>query len=176
MPRTSFFSGLLLALLASASHAAAPARPITAGELQKALAAERGRVVVLAVWATWCVPCLREIPELLDLQASMSPSRVSLIGVAVDEPVAGASPVEEFRRKHFPEFRTYMRAGPEIDELVSVVDPAWNEVVPTTYVLDRAGRMVERLQGRKTPAELRAAVERALGGALPPVDRRRRSD
>jgi hypothetical protein len=49
-------------------------------------------------------------------------------------------------------------------------------VVPTTYVLDRAGRMVERLQGRKTPAELRAAVERALGGALPPVDRRRRSD
>lgn len=162
MPRTAFFGCLLLALLASASHAAAPTRPIAAGDLRAILAAEKGQVVILAVWATWCVPCLREIPELLDLQASMSPSPVRLIGVAVDEPEPGAATVEGFRRKHFPGLRTYARSGPEIDELVSVVDPAWNEVVPTTYVLDRAGRVIERLQGRKAPEEIRSVVERAL--------------
>jgi thiol-disulfide isomerase/thioredoxin len=153
---------VLLGLLAVPAFAAPPAKPIVAGELRSILDAEKGRVVVLAVWATWCVPCLREIPELLALQSSMSRSGVRLVGVAVDEPTPGAAGVEAFRRKHFPDFPTYARAGAEIDELVSVVDPAWNEVVPTTYVLDRSGRVAERLQGRKTPQELRAAVERAV--------------
>lgn len=145
----------------AAAAAGIPARPVVAAELRSILEAERGRVVVLAVWATWCVPCLREIPELLALQSSLNHAGVRLIGVAVDEP-AGSGQVEEFRRRHFPAFLTYARAGPEIDELVSVVDPAWNELVPTTYVLDREGRVIERLQGRKTPEHLQAVIERAL--------------
>lgn len=160
--RRTLFAGLLLGLLVLPGFAGTPVRPVAAADLRAALAAEKGQVVILAVWATWCVPCLREIPELLDLQASMSRSPVRLIGVAVDEPEPGAATVEGFRRKHFPGFRTYARSGPEIDELVSVVDPAWNEVVPTTYVLDRSGRVVERLQGRRTPAEIRVVIERAL--------------
>jgi len=168
--RRTLFAGLLLGLLALPGFAGTPVRPVAAADLRAVLAAEKGQVVILAVWATWCVPCLREIPELLDLQASMSPSQVRLIGVAVDEPEPGAATVEGFRRKHFPGFLTYARSGPEIDELVSVVDPAWNEVVPTTYVLDRAGRVVERLQGRKAPAEIRAIVERALRAPRPSRD------
>ena len=164
------FAGLLLGLLALPAVAGTPARAIAAADLRAILAAEKGQVVILAVWATWCVPCLREIPELLELQASMSPSPVRLIGVAVDEPEPGAAAVEGFRRKHFPGFLTYARSGPEIDELVSVVDPAWNEVVPTTYVLDRAGRVIGRLQGRKAPAEIRALVERALRVPVPSHD------
>lgn len=158
-------SGALAILLLGASglaRAEIPVRPLVAQELRSILDAEKGRVVVLNLWATWCAPCLREIPELMELESSMSRSGVRLIGVAMDEPGADAAQVGEFRRKYFPGFVTYARRGPEIDELASVVDVAWNEVVPTTYILDRRGSVVSRLQGRKTPAEFRSAIEAAL--------------
>jgi hypothetical protein len=49
-----------------------------------------------------------------------------------------------------------------MDELASVIDPAWNEVVPTTYIIDRRGKAVARIQGKKSLDEFRAALEKAL--------------
>ena len=42
--------------------------------------------------------------------------------------------------------------------MVSVVDPAWNEVLPTSYVVDRTGRVAAQLQGGKSAAEFEAAI------------------
>jgi glutathione peroxidase-family protein len=70
--------------------------------------------------------------------------------------------VEQFRKKYFPAFVTFARNGPQMDELASVIDPAWNEVVPTTYILDRQGKIVARLQGKKSLGEFREAVRKAL--------------
>jgi peroxiredoxin len=93
------------------------------------------------------------------LQQEKSAEGVRLIGVAVDEPTANSVEVERFRSRYFPSFQTYARAGAEMDELAQVIDPTWNEVVPTTYLLDRDGRVVRRIQGKKTLEEFRSAVE-----------------
>ena len=87
---------------------------------------------------------------------------VTLIGVAVDDPSPNAVQVESFRKKYFADFRTYARQGYEIDELASVIDPAWNEVVPTTYVIDRRGKIAVRIQGKKSIEELRAVIKKSL--------------
>lgn len=156
--------GLLwLALLAHGEVLAdTPAIPIGAADFREVLKRERGHVVIVNFWATWCVPCLREIPDLLELATSMEPQGVRLIGVAMDDPSPKAAQVEQFRSKYFPQFLTYARQGAEMDELASVVDAAWNEVVPTTYVLSREGRVIVRLQGKKSPQEFRAAIQQAL--------------
>lgn len=145
-----------------AAWADVPARAVTAEEFRTILQQERGKIVVLNLWATWCVPCLREVPDLLALEAEMKGEGVKLIGVAVDDPSPGAREVDRFRRKYFPTFLTYARQGAEMDELASVVDPAWNEVVPTTYILNRKGKVVVRIQGKKSREEFRAAIARAL--------------
>lgn len=152
-------TSMIYALPASAET---PARPASAEEFRTVLKKQAGKVVVVNLWATWCVPCLREVPDLLALEAEFASRGVKLLGVAVDDPSPGAAQVEQFRRKYFPAFETYARTGPEMDELASVIDPAWNEVVPTTYIIDRKGKTVARLQGKKTLAEFRAAVEKAL--------------
>ena len=85
-----------------------------------------------------------------------------LIGVAVDDPSPGAADVERFRKKYFPEFFTYARQGSELDELASVIDPSWNEVVPTTYLINREGKVVARIQGKKSADEFRAALQKLL--------------
>ena len=126
-----------------------------------ALETFRGRYVLLNLWATWCAPCLREIPDLVRLEAELAPRGVALIGVSMDEPDDGAR-VAEFRAKYFPAFPTWLRSERELDAIASVVDPAWNEVLPTTYLLGRDGKVARRVQGAKTHEEFRALIEAVL--------------
>jgi thiol-disulfide isomerase/thioredoxin len=147
--------------------AEAPAvRAVTPEEFSTELAAHRGRVVMLNVWATWCVPCLKEIPDLLRVEAELRKDGLVLLGLSIDDP-ADAAAVDAFRQKYFAGFRTLMRASGNADALVSVVDPAWNEVVPTTYLIGRNGRVVSRIQGKKTFGEFRDAAGAAVSARAP---------
>lgn len=138
--------------------AVAPTAAASPAQLREILAKERGKVVILNLWGTWCAPCLREIPELVRLQQDLAPLRVSLVGVAMDEASSIDSMVEPFRKKYFPAFRTYARNSPDMDSMVSVVDTAWNEILPTTYILDRQGKVARKIQGVKTYDEFRSIV------------------
>ncbi len=144
------------------SRAETPTKPIRADAFKAVLEKERGQVVILNFWATWCVPCLREIPDLIAVTDEVKRSGVVLIGVAVDDPSPNAVEVERFRKKYFPKFFTYARQSAEMDELASVIDPAWNEVVPTTYLIDRNGKVVSRIQGKKSAEEFRVAIRKLL--------------
>lgn len=141
---------------------AAPVQLLSAVQLRALLAAQRGKVVVLNLWATWCLPCLREIPVLLQLTGDLAPRGVTLIGVAMDEPQALHSQVEPFHRKYFPAYRTWLRNESDMDNIASVVDPAWNEILPTTYVIGRDGALRTKIQGARTAAQFRASFEAAL--------------
>jgi thiol-disulfide isomerase/thioredoxin len=145
---------------ASAS-APAPVARLTADQFSSLLERQRGQLVVLNLWATWCVSCLKEIPDLVALTRELAPLGVRLLAVSMDEPEELAN-VEAFRRKAFPDFSTWLRAEPAMDTLVSRIDPAWNELLPTTYLIGRDGRVVKRLQGRKTLADFRSEIAALL--------------
>ena len=55
----------------------------------------RGRTVILNFWATWCAPCRREIPVLVDLQAQHNPEQLTVLGIAIDEADAVREYVEQ---------------------------------------------------------------------------------
>lgn len=155
---------LALAALLLAAAAATPAaraegrlQPVTAGEFSAVLTETRGKVVVLNLWATWCTPCLKEIPDLMQLEQELAARGVKLVAVSMDDP-AELGRVEAFRREHFPDFASYLRNEPEMDTLVSVVDPAWNELLPTTYLIGRDGKVARRIQGKRSLEDFRAEV------------------
>ncbi|MGA1581154.1 MAG: TlpA disulfide reductase family protein [Luminiphilus sp.] len=152
-----------MSVLAHAGDAAVPpASTLSTAAFKSELDKYKGRVLVVNVWATWCVPCLREIPDLLTLQRDYSAQGVALIGIAVDDPTPGAAEVERFRQRYFPKFLTYARQGPDLDELTRVIDPGWNEVVPTTYIISRDGLVIQRIQGKRTLEQFRALLQPAL--------------
>ena len=159
-----FFSWLaaVTITLASTASANAPVRKISPDDLKTILVQEQGNVVVLNLWATWCAPCLVEIPDLQKLETELKDQNVSLIGLSVDEPVFNTDHIAKMRDKRFPGFRTYARDNRDADYLVSVVDPAWNEVVPTTYIIDEMGEVHTRIQGKKSLEEFKAAVLAAM--------------
>lgn len=152
----------LVFLVAGSATASEPIQQVSPEDLKAILAEETGNIVVLNLWATWCAPCLVEIPDLQQVEADLKNDNVSLIGLSVDEPSFSTDHIARVRDKRFPGFRTYARDNRDTDYLVSVVDPAWNEVVPTTYIIDRAGEVHTRIQGKKSLEEFRAAVSAAI--------------
>ena len=136
---------------------------ILAGQLDaagvgRAVAAHRGRPVVLTLWATWCDPCVKEFPGLIALARERKD--VAFVSVSIDEPT-DRSALETFVSQRKPPFPVYIRtAGPD-DAFIDGVDREWSGVVPTTLVYDREGRRVALLQGEHT----RVDIEKALAAA-----------
>jgi cytochrome c biogenesis protein CcmG, thiol:disulfide interchange protein DsbE len=120
--------------------------------------AEKGNVVLLNLWATWCVPCRYEIPELQALHNRYASQGFKVIGVSVDE--SGADNVRQFVSE---EKITYPIALDAEGRLANVLQTT---VLPTSVMIDRSGRIVWRKVGALMPNEtsaLDALVKRTLG-------------
>lgn len=116
------------------------------GEL--ALSSLRGQVVVLNFWATWCPPCIRELPEFDRLQRARSAHNVQVVGLAVDSP----TPVRQFLQKTPVGFAVGL-AGLEGTELTRRLGNA-SGALPFTALIDRQGRLRQRKLGQTDFNEL----------------------
>ncbi|GAB5537456.1 MAG: TlpA disulfide reductase family protein [Rubricoccaceae bacterium] len=120
------------------------------GEIE--LADVAGQVVVLNVWATWCAPCVIETPGFVDLQAEFA-GDVQFLGLSVDEDLAAVQAFVERHGVEYPVLIGANRAGP----------PPAAAVLPTTYVIDRQGRVRLKHEGILVEPALRPVL-RALSG------------
>ena len=134
--------------LASDPHDPAILAPVDRDRLRGELSASEGRVVLVNLWATWCTPCLREIPDLLTLEAELPASDFRLLAISMDDAYSEGW-VTEFKAKHFPTLVSFINAELDMDTLVSVIDPVWNETLPTSYIFNREGEVVKKVQGKK---------------------------
>ncbi len=82
--------------------------------------------------------------------------------MSLDEPADLEATVRPFLDKWFPEFSTLLSVETDMDAIVSVIDPYWNEVLPTSYVLARDGTLATRIQGGSTAEEFVAAIRPVL--------------
>ena len=100
----------------------------------------RGKVVLVNVWATWCAPCVREMPTLARLEAELGGDGFAVVAVAVDR--RGLPEVDRFYAKHGIEgLPAFADTGNAVPRALGVVG------LPTTVLLDRQGREIGRLVG-----------------------------
>jgi len=99
-----------------------------------------GQVVVLNFWATWCAPCVREMPSLDRMQATLRGEGLSVVAVSVDR--GGAATVEPFlKRLGLTEMGIYLDPKSALAKAFGITG------LPTTFVIDAEGRIVGALQG-----------------------------
>lgn len=111
----------------------------------------KGKVIVLNLWATWCGPCRKEIPDLIKLQAAY-PKDVAVIGVVV---------LDKFGEKVQSFVREYGIAYPVLDgndrqDFEDAFGPFWG--LPTSFVIDRQGRLRKKHQGQVTRQQLEREI------------------
>ena len=122
------------------------------------LAARRGKVVLLNIWATWCHPCREELPVLQRLYERNAARGLEIVGVSVDSR-GEREKVRAFARQ----FGLTYPLWHDPDERVATLFLAPG--VPATYLIDRAGVLRWRHVGpvRENDPALRQALEEALG-------------
>ena len=105
----------------------------------------RGEVVVLNFWATWCPPCLEEMPKLNDLHSRYKDSGVHVIGIALDKDSLDL--VRPFVKSNNISY-TILTGDQEILAILSAGSSGEEfKGVPTTLIIDRKGRIRERFHG-----------------------------
>jgi len=115
----------------------------------------RGKVVLVNFWATSCVTCVKEMPQMVETWKKFSPRGYDMVAVAMsyDHP----NLVAEFTQKRGLPFKVALDADGAVAKGFGNVT-----VTPTTFLLDKRGRIVKQYLGEPDWAEFHALVERAL--------------
>ena len=113
-----------------------------------------GKVVVVNFWATWCVPCIAEIPTFNKLHRQLASKGVVVVGVSMDR--EGAERVRPFLKKHAMDYTVALGSDAVSDQY------GLSDLLPVTVVFDRSGKQVKRFDGLVSEAELQSVVDRAM--------------
>ena len=112
----------------------------------------RGQVVLLNFWATWCVPCRSEIPGLNEMERDLSARGFKVLGVTTSDT---AEVVGEYQKDVRQDYTVALG-----DDGVAARYAVG--VLPTTFIIDRQGRIRERIIGEKTRAFFEARIKPLL--------------
>jgi thiol-disulfide isomerase/thioredoxin len=107
-------------------------QPVSSGDFE-------GKVVLLDFWATWCPPCRKEIPGFIELQERYGKAGLVVVGVSLDE--GGPAAVAPFVSKMGINYPVVMGDSAIVQAFGGV------EAIPTTFVIDRDGQILERHVG-----------------------------
>lgn len=113
----------------------------------------RGKVTAVSFWATWCGVCIREMPRMAEAWHRHAPRGYEMIAIAVRDE---KEKVSEFSARRALPFKVAMDAGDAAQRFGNV------RITPTTFLLDREGRVIRRFVGEPDWQEFDRLVERAL--------------
>lgn len=112
--------------------------PDLAGKMVS-LADYKGKVVLLNIWATWCAPCVDEMPSMEKLHQELKDEPFVILAVSIDE--SGARVVLPFMKRHKLSFPALTDSAGTIKSLYQTTG------VPESFIIDQAGRIVEEVIG-----------------------------
>jgi thiol-disulfide isomerase/thioredoxin len=125
------------------------------------------RPLLINFWATWCDPCREEFPDLVKLDADYTAKRLNFVAVSLDEVSELKTTVPKFLKEMKATMPAVLLNVKDPEPAIKSVDEKWDGQLPATFLYDRDGKVVFKHFGRIQPDELRAAIDRQIGGSKP---------
>lgn len=120
----------------------------------------KGKVVLVNLWATWCGPCVKEMPDLSAISEDLKDKDFKMLGVNVFQQ-NGSKKVEDFLSSN-PVSYTVLDGNQEVVDALGEADGTPIEAVPTTFLIDKNGKIVETIIGGRNKETFMKSIGKYL--------------
>lgn len=149
---------LLVLLFCAASASAQQVRKINPAQLET-LMRTGDSVTVVNLWATWCVPCIKELPA-FEKQARLNPS-VRFVYISLDLDEAYPGKIRQFVRQRKLSGEVYWMEESNANNYARIIDPRWEGSIPATVILNPAKAYRKFIEGVLEEEQLQWELSRA---------------
>ena len=115
---------------------------INVSDLKLILEEGKGSAILINVWATWCVPCREEFPDLVALSENYK-KNIRFIAISVDDVADLESKVVPFLKNQNAQFENYLLKVIEPEDFINLLNKDWSGAVPATFIYDKYGKQTE---------------------------------
>jgi peroxiredoxin len=136
--------------------------PVDEGGLAALAKNESGKLRLVNFWSTTCIPCLEEMPDLVEIHRMYRHRAFEFVTVAVNYPDEKAD-VEKVLKRYQCSARNLLLAGTDKYKHLAAFDKEWDAAIPYTVLLSAEGKVLYKVNGKINPLELRRAIVNALG-------------
>lgn len=139
-------------------------RVVSLSEFRDVFRTPSDQVLVVNFWATWCPPCIAEMPDLVTLHRRYATEPVRFVTVSADKPRSAGDVLKKLRefQATTENYLLELQSDAEADELVTMVGNNWQFTLPATVVLTRGRKQVFFLASQFELRDLAVAIHDAL--------------
>ena len=148
-------------LLGGALSAQSKLTPLDQAAYAKMVATHKGKIVLVDFWATWCVPCRAEMPQLVKLSERLRAKGLDFVTVSGDEPNKETAALK-FLMENAVSAPFFLKKTPDDDKFYESVDPQWSGEMPGIFIYDRSGKRIRSFLGETPVKDVEAAIQKLL--------------
>ncbi|MCC6695134.1 MAG: TlpA family protein disulfide reductase [Candidatus Hydrogenedentes bacterium] len=140
--------------------------------LRGLLAQMEGKVLVVNLWATYCLPCIAEMPIFKELYRARDPEAVAFLSLSADAEYSIDEAVKPFMKDHALPFPVQVISAVDpkvLKQLIGAESTTWDGELPATFVLDRDRKLVKHWLEEVKPGELEETIKPLLASASAPA-------
>lgn len=119
-------------------------------------------LLLINVWATWCGPCITEMPDFVEINRMYRGRDFELITISADRPDKKTK-AHEFLKKIQASNKNYIYNSDDKYQLIEAIDPEWQGALPYTLLVEPGGKVVYRVQGPIVPQQMKKMIVERLG-------------
>ena len=120
------------------------------------------RILLINVWATWCIPCRKEFPDLVRLAEKYKDRELDIIAISADYPDEIESKIIPFIQSQQVNFPVYVQNFATQEDFINFINRDWSGALPASFLYNADGEQTLFLLGKQSYQEFVSALENEL--------------
>ena len=130
--------------------------------LKTLISKQKEKPLLVNFWATWCIPCRDEFPDLVKIDADFRSKGLDFVTVSLDDVADIKTEVPKFLTIMKATMPAYLLDVKDPEPAINAVDPKWQGDLPATFLYNEKGDVIFKHFGRVDAAELREAIKKVV--------------